>query len=85
MPLKKGIPMEDKKNKPKKKQIYTVLMLICVVVFLFALYKVVTIIMDYKAIDDYYDKANEEFVTIEDDGQKINVDFQQLREINDDV
>ena len=74
MPLKKGIPMEDKKNKPKKKQIYTVLMLICVVVFLFALYKVVTIIMDYKAIDDYYDKANEEFVTIEDDGQKINVD-----------
>ena len=85
MPLKKGIPMEDKKNKPKKKQIYTVLMLICVVVFLFALYKVVTIIMDYKAIDDYYDKANEEFVTIQDDGQKINVDFQQLREINDDV
>ena len=43
--------MEERKSKKNKKQIYTVLMLICAVVFFFALYKVVTILMDYKAID----------------------------------
>lgn len=79
--------MEERKSKKNKKQIYTVLMLICAVVFFFALYKVVTILMDYKAIDDYYDKTNEDFVTTEelDSGQKINVDLQKLIDINDDV
>ena len=79
--------MEERKSRTKKKQIYTVLMLICAVVFFFALYKVVTILMDYKAIDDYYDKTNEDFVTTEelDSGQKINVDLQKLIDINDDV
>ena len=79
--------MEERKSKTKKKQIYTALMLICAAVFFFALYKVVTILMDYKAINDYYDKANEDFVTVEeeDEGQKISVDLQKLIEINDDV
>ena len=64
--------MEERKSRTKKKQIYTALMLICAAVFFFALYKVVTILMDYKAINDYYDKANEDFVTVEeeDEGRK---------------
>ena len=56
--------MEKTANKkPKKnKGVYTVLMLICIAVFLFALYKVVGILMDYKEIDDYYNNANDDFV-----------------------
>lgn len=76
--------MSEKKAKSGKKQYYTVLMLICIIVFLFALYKVVSILMDYKKIDDYYEKANEDFVE-KDDGELIAVDFQKLREINEDV
>ena len=62
--------MEKTANKkPKKnKGVYTVLMLICIAVFLFALYKVVGILMDYKEIDDYYNNANDDFVVRSDDG-----------------
>jgi len=76
--------MEKKKNKTEKKQTYTILMLICIIVFLFALYKVVTIIMDYKEIDDYYKKANNEFVKL-NDGDLEAIDFLKLRGINEDV
>ena len=54
--------MKEKKSKSGKKQFYTVLMLICIIVFLFALYRVVSILIDYKKIDDYYEKAGEEFL-----------------------
>lgn len=59
-------------------------MLICAVVFFFALYKVVSILMDYKKIDDFYAATNEEFVE-KSNGELIAVDFQKLREINEDV
>lgn len=76
--------MTEKKTKSRKSMYYTVLMLICAVIFFFALYKVVSILMDYKKIDDYYAAANEEFVE-KDDGEIIAVDFNKLREINKDV
>lgn len=76
--------MKEKKSKSGKKQFYTVLMLICIIVFLFALYKVVSILIDYKKIDDYYEKAGEEFLE-KDNGELIAVDFQKLRDINEDV
>ena len=44
--------MREERKKGKKKGIYTILMLICAVVFLFALYKVVDILMEYKQIDE---------------------------------
>ena len=50
--------MEEQKKPKKKKTLYTVLMIICIGVFLFSLYKVIGIILDYKEIDDYYDEAN---------------------------
>ena len=79
--------MEKTANKkPKKnKGVYTVLMLICIAVFLFALYKVVGILMDYKEIDDYYNNANDDFVVRSDDGSISYVDLPALIEKNGDV
>ena len=79
--------MEKTANKkPKKnKGVYTVLMLICIAVFLFALYKVVGILMDYKEIDDYYNNANDDFVVRSDDGSISYVDLPALIEENGDV
>ena len=77
--------MEEKRKKPRRKQAYTVLMLLCIIIFLFALYKVISIVLDYKEIDDYYKKANDDFITMQDDGQLAAIDFNRLRGINEDV
>lgn len=78
--------MEEKQKKARsdKKNIYTVLMLICVIVFLFALYKVVGILLDYKEIDDYYNEAKEEYV-VEDDGGISYIKLAELIKKNVDV
>lgn len=73
-----------KKNKSNKKSLYTILMLICIIVFLFALYNVVKIVMDYKEIDNYYGDVKKQFVEIED-GLMTSVDMVKIRKINDDV
>ena len=75
--------MQEKKKFPKG--LYTVLMLICIVVFLFALYKVVGIVLDYKEIDDYYDAAEEEFVEADDHGVIRYVDLAKLVAMNKDI
>ena len=75
--------MEEKK-KGKKNKIYTILMLVCIIVFMFALYKVVNIIFDYKEIDDYYEKTNETFV-VKSEGELISIDLEKIRALNDDV
>ena len=56
--------MREERKKGKKKGIYTILMLICAVVFLFALYKVVDILMEYKQIDDFYDGAQKNMLIL---------------------
>lgn len=76
--------MEAKKKRKAKQGVYTVLMLVCIVVFLFALYNVVTIMMDYKEIDNYYDDTVKEFVEVEDD-ILAGVDFARIRGVNEDV
>lgn len=76
--------MEEQKR-PKKKPIYTVLMLICVVVFLFALYNVVDILMEYKEIENYYKLTIDEYVEIDKDGTINNVDLAKLVAKNSDV
>ncbi len=91
--VEQGADLSEDKNeiesKPKKKKkggmFYTVLMLLCAVVFLFALYKVVDIILDYKAIDDYYDAAVEEYVETDDDGRIKYIDLAKLVAKNKDV
>ena len=75
--------MEEKK-KSKRGTVYTILMVICVIVFLFALYKVVSIILDYKEIDNYYEKAEEEYV-VETEDDNLQIDLESLRVVNDDV
>ncbi len=77
--------MEEKQKKTGlKKNIYTVLMIVCVAVFLFALYKVVGILLDYKEIDDYYDGIKEEYV-VEDDGGISYIKLAELIKKNIDV
>ena len=53
---------EKKSDNKKKRMTYTALMLICIIVFLFALYKVIGIIIQYKNIDDYYKNAKDDFM-----------------------
>lgn len=77
--------MEEKKKKKKGKGIYTLLMLVCVAVFIFALYNVVNILLEYKAIDDYYKITIDEYVETDKDGTISYVDLAKLVAKNDDV
>jgi len=76
--------MEGKK-KSKKKTIYSVLMMLCIAVFLFALYNVVDILMEYKEIDDYYDDTIDEYVKVDEKGAISHVDLAKLVAKNEDV
>lgn len=64
--------------------IRTVLMLILAAVFLFSLYKVVSILKEYKEINDFYDKT-EELYTAKEENHLPEVDFEKLRKVNEDV
>lgn len=75
----------DEKKRPKKKTIYTVLMLICIIVFLFALYNVVEIMNKYREIDRYYEITLEEYVEVDETGTISNVDLAKLVAKNSDV
>lgn len=77
--------MREERKKGKKKGIYTILMLICAVVFLFALYKVVDILMEYKQIDDFYDGAQEEYVDLDSQGRVNDILLSSLIAENSDV
>ena len=76
--------MEGKKSS-KKKTIYTVLMLICIVIFLFALYNIVDIMLEYKEIEDFYDDTIKEYVEVDDEGVITHVDLPKLIAKNSDV
>lgn len=76
--------MEEKK-KSKGKALYTILMILCIGVFIFALYNVVTIMMDYKEIEDYYKITVNEYVEVDENGIISYVDLAKLVAKNDDV
>lgn len=73
------------KPKKKKKTVYTVLMLICILIFLFALYKVVSILIDYKKVDDVYDGALTKFVEMDASGKIDYVDLAKMMAANEDI
>lgn len=66
---------------------------VCLAVFLFSLYNVISIIQNYREIDRTYDEAAGQFTEIpaqasekESDGTGVpEVDFKALMEINDDI
>ena len=76
--------MEGNK-KTKKKTLYTILMLICIGVFIFALYNVVNILLEYKEIEDFYDDTIDEYVELDDKGVVTYVDLPKLIAKNSDV
>ena len=69
----------------KKKFLYTILMLICIAVFIFALYNVINILLEYKEIEDFYDNTIDEYVELDDEGVITYVDLPKLIEKNSDV
>ncbi len=76
---------EEKKKKKKGKGIYTLLMVICVGVFIFALYNVIDIMLEYKEIEDYYEITIDEYVQVDEDGMISYVDLAKLVAKNSDV
>ena len=77
--------MTDSNKKKNKKGIYTVLMLVCAIVFFFALYKVVDILMDYKEIDDFYDETAQSYVKESIDGSVSDILLDGLIAENGDI
>lgn len=73
------------KKKSARKGIYTALMLVCVIIFLFALYNVVNIIMEYKEIESYYEITVDEYVKVDDNGDIDTIDLAKLVAKNEDV
>ena len=60
-------------------------MLICIGVFIFALYNVVNILLEYKEIEDFYDDTIDEYVELDDKGVVTYVDLPKLIAKNSDV
>lgn len=76
--------MEGKK-KSKKKGIYTILMLLCTIVFMFALYNVINIVMDYKEVESYYQITIDEYVEVDESGVVSYIDLAKLVAKNEDI
>ena len=76
--------MEEKKKNSSKKTIYTILMMICIMVFLFSLYNVIKILNEYNEIDEYYEETQDQFAVVEE-GILTFIDFAKIRGVNQDV
>ena len=76
---------EKKGNNKNKKGIYTILMLICAIVFFFALYKVVDILVEYKTIDNFYDDTRGAYIEEDSKGHISDVLLSSLISANDDI
>lgn len=89
---------EKEKEKAKKKGGYLnlAIMVLCAAVFIFALSKIVGILLEYKEASDLYNGATESFVKTEwvpievekevfEEHEIFSVDFDALKEANDDV
>ena len=76
--------MTDKKRGTKK-ALRIVLMLICIGIFVFSLYNIIDIMMEYKEIESYYELTIDEYVEVDDDGLISQVDLAKLVAKNEDV
>ena len=83
--------MKTQKKHTGKSYLRTIGMLLCLAVFLFASWKVLNIMGEYKEAEDTYDEVAEQFTDMtqtQSDVQKQElpeIDFDGLIEINDDV
>lgn len=78
-----------KTEKRGKKLLYKLIMFFLLCVFLFSLYKVVDILLEYRQIDEIYDEAAETYAAEEkeeaEEASPIAVDFDELRKLNSDI
>ena len=77
-----------KQKKTAKQQVYTILYLICILVFLFSLYKVVDGVFEYREAEKIYEETQDEFIKVPEEEKKeipIEVDFDELLKINSDI
>ena len=85
--------MKERKKRSRRQIVSMIGIAVCLAVFLFALYNVISIIQNYRQIDLTYDDAAEQFTEIpeqspgeETDGDGVpEVDFDALTAVNDDV
>lgn len=79
--------MKDKKKHGRKAIMNRILTAAFLCVFLFSLYKIVNIFLEYRNIDKLYDDTVTQYTSGEDktDTDPIEVDLEQLQEVNDDV
>ncbi len=76
--------MEKEKKRKMSKKTYNILMAICIVVFLIAQYKFISVMIEYKKINDFYNTTTDDFV-VESEGGISYVDLDKLIEKNGDV
>lgn len=94
-----GTSSNKKKSKRGGGAVSTIIIIAAIAVMIFALYKLVPILLDYKQADDTYKNLQNEVVTEADDNDtgsedttedlpdwaKVTIDFESLKEINPDV
>lgn len=68
------------------KKIRLLLMVICVAVFCYSAYQLLTIYFNYKKIDETYEKIAEEYTAVEEEGEDyLQIDWNSLLSRNSDV
>ena len=78
------------KQKHSNRQILRIIgIAVCIAVFLFALYNIITIFLNYREIDRTYDEAVRDYTQIPSQEERLNsipdVDFEKLISQNDDI
>lgn len=86
--ITRGESMTKKQKKNIKKKSHwlsNILLVICLGVFLYCGYQLVSIYLEYEKMDESYDVLREATVTISEEGALPTVDLASLREINPEI
>lgn len=78
------------KQKHSNRQILRIIgIAVCIAVFLFALFNIISIIQNYREIDRTYNEAVRDYTRIPSQEERLNavpdVDFEELTAQNDDI
>ena len=79
-------PSKVKKQNKRKDIIRKIILAICIVVFIYSAYNLITILLDYKKIDDEFNDLRNEYVeNVDQKSQYMNINWQELLTRNSDV
>ena len=79
--------MKDKKKHTGKAKLNGIVTALFLCVFLFSLYKVANILLEYRNIDRFYDETLSQYTSEENGTDKapIEVELAELRDVNEDI